>query len=195
MSEMSVGKLNPMSSALLVLDCQKGVVGSLEGSDRILAPAARVLEAVRSKGIPVIHVGIGFRPGYPEVPASHPIFGAIRQSNRFVNGTESAQFHEAVAPKADEIIVVKHRVSAFSGNDLEMILRSQGITRLALFGIATSGIVLSTVRQASDLDFHSIVIKDCCFDADEEVHRVLTERVFVRQTDVVDSEAFVRDFL
>ena len=76
-----------------------------------------------------------------------------------------------------------------------MILRAQGVTRLALFGIATSGIVLSTVRQASDLDFHGIVIKDCCFDADEEVHRVLTEKVFVRQTNVVDSEAFVRDFL
>ncbi len=119
----------------------------------------------------------------------------IRQSKRFVLGTESVEFHESISPKDGEITVIKHRVSAFSGNDLEMILRSQGITHLVLFGIATSGIVLSTVRQASDLDFRCIVVKDCCFDGDEEVHRVLTEKVFARQASVVTADTFVQQML
>ncbi len=185
-------KLNPKTSALLTLDCQKGIVGFVPGSEGIFKPAARVLEAVRAKRMPVIHVGIGFRPGYPEVHPEHPMFAMIRQTNKFITGTESAEFHESVAPRAGEISIVKHRVSAFSGNDLEMILRSQGITHLVLFGIATSGIVLSTLRQASDLDFRCVVIKDCCFDGDAEVHRVLTEKVFARQATVIDSEAFIR---
>ena len=76
-----------------------------------------------------------------------------------------------------------------------MILRSQSITHLVFFGIATSGIVLSTLRQASDLDFRCVVIKDCCFDGDEEVHRVLTEKVFVRQATVVSAEEFIQGLI
>ena len=60
-----------------------------------------------------------------------------------------------------------------------------------LFGIATSGIVLSTVRAATDLDFTCVVVKDACLDADAEVHRVLTEKVFAAQATVVTTEAFL----
>jgi nicotinamidase-related amidase len=190
-----IAKLDPKTSALLTLDCQKGIVGFVAGSERIFQPAARVLEAARARRMRVIHVGIGFRPGYPEVQPEHPIFSAIRKTNKFVTGTETAEFHESLGRKPDEIEIIKHRVSAFSGNDLEMILRSQGITHLVLFGIATSGIVLSTVRQASDLDFRCVVVKDCCFDGDEEVHRVLTEKVFPRQAAVVGADDFIQKML
>ena len=95
----------------------------------------------------------------------------------------------------EEITVYKHRVSAFSGNDLQMILRSQSITQLVLFGIATSGIVLSTLRQASDLDYRCVVVKDCCFDGDEEVHRVLTEKVFAKQATVVGADDLITRML
>jgi nicotinamidase-related amidase len=50
-----------------------------------------------------------------------------------------------------------------------------------LAGIATSGVVLSTVRQAADLDLGLTVLSDGCLDADEEVHRVLVEKVFPQQ--------------
>jgi nicotinamidase-related amidase len=53
-----------------------------------------------------------------------------------------------------------------------------------LTGIATSGVVLSTLRQAADLDYRLIVLADACLDADPEVHRVLTEKVFPRQAEV-----------
>lgn len=190
-----IEKLNPKSSALLTLDCQKGIFERIPAADRIANPAAQVIAAARGRRIPVIHVGIGFRPGYPEVHPMHPMFSMIRQTGLFITGTESAQFHESVAPKDGEITIVKHRVSAFSGNDLEMILRSQSITHLVFFGIATSGIVLSTLRQASDLDFQCVVIEDCCVDGDEEVHRVLTEKVFIRQATVVSSSDFVQKML
>jgi nicotinamidase-related amidase len=190
-----IAKLDPTKSAVLALDCQKGVIAAGPGYDRILKPAIQLLEAARARKIPVLHVGVGFRPGYPEIHPEHPSFGMLRQSGRFIVGTESAEFHEAIAPQAGEITIVKHRVSAFSGSDLEMILRSQGITHLVLFGIATSGVVLSTLRQASDLDFRSIVVKDCCADGDEEVHRVLTEKVFVRQAMVAGAETLVREMI
>jgi nicotinamidase-related amidase len=71
-------------------------------------------------------------------------------------------------------------------------LRSQGIEELILTGIATSGVVLSTLRAAADMDYRLTVIADCCADADEEVHRVLTTKVFPRQAEVVSAEEWIR---
>jgi len=75
-------------------------------------------------------------------------------------------------------------VSAFTGSDLQVVLRSLGADTLVLTGIATSGVVLSTLRQAADLDYRLVVLSDACLDADPEVHRVLTEKVFPRQAAV-----------
>jgi nicotinamidase-related amidase len=65
-----------------------------------------------------------------------------------------------------------------------MVLRAGGIDHLVLTGIATSGVVLSTLREAADRDFRLTVLADACSDGDEEVHRVLTEKVFPRQAEV-----------
>jgi isochorismate hydrolase len=66
------------------------------------------------------------------------------------------------------------------------------VTRLVLLGIATSGVVLSTVRWAADADYEIIVLEDCRADADEEVHRVLMQKVFPRQATVVQAQEFLQ---
>jgi nicotinamidase-related amidase len=81
-------------------------------------------------------------------------------------------------------VVTKRRVSAFTGSDLDVVLRGLGAGTLVLTGIATSGVVLSTLRQAADLDCGLTVLADACLDADPEVHRVLTGKVFPRQAEV-----------
>ncbi|GHO87502.1 hypothetical protein KSZ_55080 [Dictyobacter formicarum] len=86
------------------------------------------------------------------------------------------------------LLSTKCRVSAFSGSDLEMVLRAQDITHLVLCGIATSGVVLSTLREAADKDYQLTVLADCCIDSDEEVQRVLLSKVFPRQVDVLQAE-------
>lgn len=95
------------------------------------------------------------------------------------------QIHESLKPQPNEPVVTKFRVSAFAGSNLEVILRSKQIDTLILSGIATSGVVLSTVREAADKDYAITVLSDACLDADPEVHRVLTEKVFPRQADVL----------
>ena len=81
--------------------------------------------------------------------------------------------------------MTKLRVSAFAGSDLEVLLRAGKTEHLVLAGIATSGVVLSTLRQAADLDYQLTVLSDGCLDGDAEVHRVLLEKVFPRQSAVV----------
>jgi isochorismate hydrolase len=65
-----------------------------------------------------------------------------------------------VAPAPAEPIVIKRRVSAFAGSDLDLLLRARDIDTLVLTGIAPNGVVLSTLRQAADLDYRLIVLSD-----------------------------------
>ena len=95
-----------------------------------------------------------------------------------------------VAPRPDEAVVNKLRVSAFAGSDLEVMLHAQGVETLVLAGIATSGVVLSTLREAVDRDFGLIVLSDACLDADPEVQRVLVEKIFPRRRRVMTVAAW-----
>lgn len=172
-----------MTTALLVMDFQNGIVDSL-GDDEVLAAATSAVAAAREHDVPVLFVRVAFRPGAPEVARSNRMFGAVaeRMGSQPVSATE---VHDAFGVGPDDIVVTKLRVSAFAGSDLEVLLRGLGVTDLVLAGIATSGVVLSTLRQAADLDFGLTVLADACADRDDEVHRVLTEKVFPRQADVV----------
>ncbi|MDH6119056.1 nicotinamidase-related amidase [Kitasatospora sp. GAS204A] len=181
---------HPANSALLVMDVQRTIV------DRFPAPEylprlAGAVEAARAAGIPVIYVVVGFRAGHPEISPRNKTFGALRLSGAFTDTDPGTQVSDEVAPKDGEPVVTKKRVSAFAGSDLALVLRAGGIEHLVLTGIATSGVVLSTLREAADLDFGLTVLADGCLDADPEVHRVLTEKVFPRQAEVLDIEAWV----
>lgn len=98
-----------------------------------------------------------------------------------------AVIHPAVAPAEGEVVVGKHRVNALYGTGLDVALRANDIHDLVILGYATSGVVLSTVRYASDLDYNLYVVEDCCSDSDAEVHEFLTGRIFPRQAEVVQS--------
>jgi nicotinamidase-related amidase len=99
--------------------------------------------------------------------------------------------HPSVTPREGEPVIAKHRTSAFSGSAFDTILRAQGIETLILMGHATSGVILSTVRLAADLDYHVIVVEDGCADRDPEVHQLLMEKVFPRQATVVSAAELV----
>jgi hypothetical protein len=81
--------------------------------------------------------------------------------------------------------VVKHGVSPFVGADLETLLRANGIDTLVLADIHTSGVVLSTVRRAGDLDYRLVIVRDCYADPDAEVHAMLLDIVIAKQAAVV----------
>ncbi len=180
--------IDPKTSALLVMDYQATIVENYAGDQQnLLSRTSALLGAARRAGLTIIHIVVGFRPGYAEVSPRNLSFSAIRQSGRFLPGDPATAIHAAVAPVAGDIVVTKHRVSAFAGTDLEMILRANGIEHLVLAGIATSGVVLSTTRHAADADYRITIVRDCCADRDEEVHRVLLDKVFPRQAAVVAS--------
>jgi nicotinamidase-related amidase len=160
---------DPARSAVLSLDYQTAIVSIYaKDQDDLLARARSAIESARRLGISVIHIQVGFRPNLPEISPRNILLNAIKTSvkhQQLFEGPAGA-IHPAVAPEGDDIVVTKHRVSAFIGTDLEMILRAKEIDTLILFGIATSGVVLSTLLHAADTDYRLVVIKDCCADLD-----------------------------
>ncbi|MGA2469241.1 MAG: isochorismatase family cysteine hydrolase [Solirubrobacteraceae bacterium] len=177
-------------TAMLVMDVQPEIVERL-GDSELVGRVAQAAAAARAAGVRVIFVKVGFREGYPEISPRSATFSRIAELGGFVEGV-SSDVHPAVAPRPGEVVVTKRRVSAFAGSDLDVVLRAGGIQSLVLSGIATSGVVLSTLRQAADLDFSLTVLSDGCSDADEEVHRVLCEKVFPRQAQVLTVAAWIK---
>jgi nicotinamidase-related amidase len=100
-------------------------------------------------------------------------------------GSPGTAVHDAVAPEPGDIVVRKTRVGAFSTTDLDRQLRERGIINLILAGISTSGVVLSTVRDAADRDYRVFVLADASADPQPGVHEFLTEKIFPRQAQVI----------
>jgi len=144
------------------MDMQVGIVTRYAQTGDFLTPISTAITAARAASIPVIYVVVAFRPGYPEVSLRNKVFSATKQQQSSLSAPmTNMEIHPAIAPQPTDIVVMKRRVSAFSGSDLEVVLRAQDITHLVLCGIATSGVVLSTLREAADKDYQLTVLADC----------------------------------
>jgi nicotinamidase-related amidase len=177
---------------LLLMDFQAGVVERL-GTSSVIEAADRAAKAARGAGIPVMFVRVAFRPGYPEIAASNQTFSTMagQAGDAYTQEHPATQVYAELAPEPGEPVIVKRRVSAFTGSDLDVLLRGAGADSLVLAGISTSGVVLSTLRQAADLDYRLTVLADACADLDPEVHRVLTEKIFPRQALVTTTDDWI----
>ncbi|HEY2001982.1 MAG TPA: isochorismatase family cysteine hydrolase [Acidobacteriaceae bacterium] len=187
--------MDPAHTAVLSMDCQAGIVSiyTREAKDAFLARVASVLKHARAAGMTVIHVQVGFRPGFPEISSRNALFAAIQTSEQHQQLFREplGAIPEIIAPQNDEIVITKHRISAFAGTDLAMILRAKNIDTLVLCGIATSGVVLSTLTDAADADYRLAVIGDCCADLDSALHDCLIQRFFPKRGSVLSSEGLI----
>ncbi|MFZ0393933.1 MAG: isochorismatase family cysteine hydrolase [Terracidiphilus sp.] len=181
-------------AALLSMDFHASIVSAYVGEpDDFLSRVAGVQAAARERGLPVIHVGVGFRPGMPEISDRNVLFAAIKSSPQWLKmfSEGAGGLHPGIGPVGDEVVVTKHRVSAFAGTDLEMILRAGEIDTLILMGIASSGVVLSTLLHAADADYRLAMVKVCCADRDAELDACLKEKFFPMRAAVLHASEMV----
>jgi biuret amidohydrolase len=186
-------KIEPERTALLVIDMQHGFLdpgASLEvpkGRDA-LANIASLIEACREKGAPVIFTefiyetavpclrGDPFGPEHlPPVPGSQTGFGHP-SGNCLIGpgagaGVESAKTVDALAPRAEELVVRAHTYDKFYGTPLDLALHSRGIDRLIVTGVTTDVCVNATVIAASTRNYRVIAISDGMATIHEDIHR------------------------
>ena len=185
--------IDKSTTALLIADFYADMMSSLPHAvDRqVVAKTQAVQQAARDAGILVCYSATVFRPGYVEISDRNKTFSQRKASGQPAVSDPVSIIHASVKPIEGEVVVGKHRVNALFGTDLDMTLRANNIETLIMLGYATSGVVLSTTRYAADADYRLYIVEDCCSDQDPEVHDFLTQRIFPRQADVVNSQSVI----
>lgn len=179
---------NKTNTALLVMDMQTAILRNLPQASETTKRVTKAIAHARELKIPVIYIRVGFRKNTPEINMKNKGFASGKERFTSVSPDDFLIIAPALAPLENDIVVTKRRVSAFTGSDLEVILRAQAIQHIILTGVSSSGVVLSTVREAADKDYLITILSDCCADADPEVHNVLMTKIFPRQATVCTLE-------
>lgn len=135
---------------------------------KIIENTNKILSWGRKNGFLIIHVRLGFRSNYRDGSLTSPLFKRA-QENKILKLSEwGSQFCDALERNENDVEVVKHRVSAFYGTDLDLILRANKIEKLVLTGVATNNAVELTAREAHDRDFAITVISDATEAANDQ---------------------------
>ena len=186
--------LDKSKTALLIADFYADMMSTIPHAveRKVVEKTQALQKAAREAGILICYSATVFRPGYPEISDRNKTFSQRKASGQPAVSDPLQVIHADVKPIEGEVVVGKHRVNALFGTDLDMTLKANDIHNLILLGYATSGVVLSTTRYAADLDYRLYIVEDCCADQDAEVHDFLTQRIFPRQADVVQSEDVIR---
>ena len=178
------------TTALLIADFYADAMGTLPHAVErgVVQRTVELQAAARAAGLMVCYCATVFRPGYPEISERNKTFSARKASGQPAVFDPLEVIHPDVRPRDGEVVVGKHRVNALFGTGLDVALTGNNIDTIILLGYATSGVVLSTTRYASDRDYRLYIVADCCADSDPEVHDFLIGRILNRQADIVTAD-------
>ena len=154
-----------------------------------IAHTAEALRKARAAGVLIGYVRVGFSPDYRECPPTSRTFQGAKKAGMFKLGGWGTEVHPALAPRPGDHDIIKHRVSPFYATSLEAILRANGIRRLYLSGVSTSGAVLSGAKDGHDRDYDVYVLDDCCCALSEEQHQAVIDQMKRMTTILKVSEA------
>ena len=178
--------MDPRRAAVIVVDMENdfGAVGGMfhragldiSGIQAAIAPTARVLEAARRAGIPVVYLAMAFRPDLSDIGPEgapnrdrHLFFGAGQSVDTpdgtkgrvLIRDTWNTEIVSELQPAPNDTVLYKHRFSGFFETELDARLRSIGATDLIFTGCTTSVCVESTIRDAMFRDYRCLLLEDC----------------------------------
>ena len=179
--------LDPKRTALLVMDFQLGITQRLPDMEPLIERVRTAIADARAHGVTIGYVRVAFtEEDWAAIPDT-AMFASVGQNRLMHHEDPSTAIHDALAPEAGDIVVRKTRVGAMFTTDLDRQLRDRGIDTLVLAGLSTSGVVLSTVIEATDRDYRLYVLSDGTDDPDAEIRDFLLGKVFPRRAQVIDT--------
>jgi nicotinamidase-related amidase len=174
--------LNPDWCAVLPIDMQNDFIsedgavaksgGDVSAMTELVPSCVNFMNAARDLGVRIVHIRIVDLPdGQSDSPSWLRSKGLIAGVSDFaVEGTWGAEFVEGCEPLPGELVVTKHRSSAFTGTNLDMLLRSCGVETVVIIGEQTPGCVEATYRDAAYHDYYNVLVEDAVMGRDRELH-------------------------
>lgn len=156
--------------ALLVLDMQNDICnfhGRNADLERLISNIRSFSAWARTANIPHIYSRVAYRPSYIDGMPRMPI---VKERHILDETQPGSWFIDELAPKENDVVVTRRRVSAFYNTDLEIVLKGLKIHTLLFTGMSTARVVESTAREASDRDYRAVIISDACSADTVEKH-------------------------
>lgn len=175
-------------SALMICDFQVGI-GDQAYAKAAAPRAAAALDAARKAGMLVVFSRVAFQPGYTDISPRNLAFAQYKAKDLLP--PSASHLIPLFESHPQEVLVTKDRFSAFSGNALNVILRSQGVTHLVMAGVSTSGVILSTFCLAADEDYGMTILSDACADPKAGLHEELMTNLFPRSAGVLPVDTWI----
>ena len=181
--------LDPKTSALVLIDLQKGILARPTAPYPIAEIVARgraIAERFRAAKAPVVLVRVDWAADFADAPRGQTDEAPLRPAGGLPPAF-SALADGLAAP--GDILVVKRQWGAFTGTELDLQLRRRGIRTIALAGVATNFGVESTARHAWELDYNVVIVEDACASTSAEAHEFAVKSIFPRIARLTTTDA------
>jgi nicotinamidase-related amidase len=168
------------NSALIVLDLENDLIhpeGKLALSTKmvvengVIAKTNTAIQWARQNNSLVIFVRVGFSQNYVECPTTSPLFSYVKQAQALQLNTWGTEFDKNLDVRENDVVITKHRVSAFYATSLQAILTATQIQQVILCGVSTDFAVQTAARDAHDRDYRVSIVEDACAANSIEEHR------------------------
>jgi nicotinamidase-related amidase len=159
----------------------------------MLENTRRLVDRARAAGATIVYAPISYVPGYREL-ALHPygILKDVVDAAAFVQGEWGSEIIDSLAPQAGDLVVEgKRGLDAFATTNLDFLLRSRGITTIALGGFLTNCCVESTMRTGYEKGYHVVTLSDCLAATSVEEHDNAIRLNYPMFSEVMSAEDFV----
>ncbi len=191
---------NPEHTALVLWDCQNGLVDHIFNREEFLANLKALLVAARRRKIPVIYTKItplpaGYQSGWGiyqamkrfgvDDPSKIPVF--------MKPGSPEAEIAAALAPAEGEVVLNKHTANIFFGTNFEQLMRFRGVQTILFTGIATEYGIEHSAREAAIRGFYTVVVSDCVSSTDKTTHEMAL-KILPRMCLVLPSKDIIKEW-
>jgi biuret amidohydrolase len=170
-------------AALVIMHYQVDVFAILFGDQPtpLLERCNTLIRRWRTTGRPLLFPNFFLGEKYEHASKNNRLISSIVPTGRF----RSAQSMKGLAVEPGDLSYTCPRASVFYGTTLDADLRTRGIGTLVMAGISSTGVVLSSITWASDADYDVRLVRDCCYDPDQEAHEALFRTGFANRVQVV----------
>lgn len=194
---------NVQRTALVLIELQNdflaesgalnAAVNTVLKDNRVVDNINETIGAARKLGMTIVHIPIGFSDDYAEVGDDpQGILGLVRNAGAFRRGSRGADFYEGIDVQDHDLFIEgKCGICAFTGTNLDLMLRHHGITAIALAGLLTNVCIESTMRTAYNLGYRIHTLTDCMATVSHAHHSAAIEHNFPFFSRPADHHAFL----